>query len=250
MSESRDISVSAYLNMADQEFKEIFNPKVRTTSVNLLNYEVKTLSSKLDDEIEEATEKEDYPTAAVLKKLKDEMENISDEAESLTANDVTGKAYPIEDKKRKIAQEIDAATKHKRIQLAKDFYFKKKEECNEMINDNGNDYERKAYNNVEADEPSFLSTNSPLKIQEKTDELNKIIVQIRWRTPDFLIEIFNWLKTELTKMNNPSQAKSLIDAGKFAIESKNWDRLKEIDYGLIDLLPDGERKQATTKIGF
>ncbi len=250
MSESRDFTVDAYLNMADQEFKGIFNPKQRTTSIELLNYEVKELSEKLETEIEEAARKEDYETAETLRKLKEEMEDVSKEAESLTSNDVTDKPYQIEDKKRKIAQEIDAATKHKRIQLAKDIYFKKKRECLDKINEHGNDYERKVYNNIEANEPVFLATNSPLKIQEKTDELNKIIVQIHWRTPDFLIDVFNWLKTELPKMNDASKAKSLIDAGKFAIESQNWDRLKEIDYDLIDLLPDGDKKQMNTKIGF
>jgi molecular chaperone DnaK len=51
-------------------------------------------------------------------------------------------------------------------------------------------------------------------------------------------------------MNDQRQAKSLVDAGKFAIESQNWDRLKEINYGLIDLLPRGAKEQIATKIGF
>jgi molecular chaperone DnaK len=42
----------------------------------------------------------------------------------------------------------------------------------------------------------FLSTNSPIKIQEKSDELQSIIGKIRWRNPDFLTGIFQyWLKT-------------------------------------------------------
>ncbi len=251
MSESRDISVFAYLNMADQEFKGIFNPQYRTTSVKLLKYEVEVLSNKLNDEIEEALKMEEYETANALSKLKDEMLNISSQTGDLTANDSTDKPYQIEDKKRKLTQEIDLATKNKRIQIAKEIYTKKKKECKEWIDNNGNDYERKIYENIEIDESSFLSTNSPLKIQDKTDELNKIISGIRWRTPSFLSDIFDWLKNELPKMNNPSQAKSLIDAGKFAIESKNWDRLREIDNDLIDLLPDGEKSiKSTFKIGF
>jgi hypothetical protein len=34
-------------------------------------------------------------------------------------------------------------------------------------------------------EPAFFATNSPIKIQEKSDELHSIIIKIRWRTPDF-----------------------------------------------------------------
>lgn len=51
-------------------------------------------------------------------------------------------------------------------------------------------------------------------------------------------------------MNDQSQAKSLIDAGNFAIESENWERLAEINSGLLNLLPKGAEKEATTRIGF
>jgi molecular chaperone DnaK len=45
--------------MADQEFKEIFNPKERHTSIEFLKEQVEDLSEKLELEIQEATDKED-----------------------------------------------------------------------------------------------------------------------------------------------------------------------------------------------
>jgi hypothetical protein len=36
LSESQELTVSAYLTMADQEFKETFNPKERHTPIGLL----------------------------------------------------------------------------------------------------------------------------------------------------------------------------------------------------------------------
>jgi molecular chaperone DnaK len=250
ISDSQDLTASAYLTMADQEFKETFNPKERHMPINLLKEQVEDLFEKLEGEIEEATEKEDYETASALSKLKKEMEVVAEETEGLTSDDVTDKRYQLEDKKRKIAQEIDTATKHKRIQKVREHYFDTKAECLKLIDENGNDHERKTYNDIVAQEEAFMSTNSPIKIQEKSDELQSIIGQIRWRTPDFLTRIFNWLKGEQPKMNDQTQAKSLIDAGKFAVESQNWDRLREINFGLLDLLPRGAKEQVTTKIGF
>lgn len=250
MSESRDLTVSAYLTMSDQDFKNVFNPKSRETNIQLLKDQVEDLSEKLEEEIEQATEKEDYETASALSKLKREMDVVAEETESLTSDDVTDKRYQLEDKKRKIAQEIDSATKHKRIQKVKEHYFETKAECLKLLDDSGNDHERKTYNDIVSQEEAFMSTNSPIKIQEKSDELQSIIGQIRWRTPDFLTGIFNWLKGEQPKMNDQTQAKSLIDAGKFAVESQNWDRLREINFGLLDLLPRGAKEQITTKIGF
>jgi molecular chaperone DnaK len=250
VSESRALTLSVYLNMIDQEFKMPFNLNLRDVSIDLLQVQMADLFSRLEDEIEEATNKQEFETAGSLTRLKKELEFIKDEANSLSDNDVTNKRYQLEDKKRKIAQEIDTATKNKRISLAKEQYFSTKKRCNEHIDDNGNDYERKAFKSIESQENTFLTSNSIIRIQEKIDELQKIIVSIRWRTPELLKEIFNWLKTQQPKMNNQSQAKSLIDAGKFAIESENWVRLKEINSDLFDLLPEDSREEGTTRIGF
>lgn len=250
ISESRDITISAYLNMADQEFKQTFNPKERHTPIEFLKEQVEDLSEKLEQEIEEATEKEDFETAGALSKLKKEMEVVSEETESLTSDDVTDKRYQLEDKKRKIAQEIDSATKNKRLQQVKAQYYETKDECLKMLDQNGNDHERKTFNDIVAQESAFFATNSPLKIQEKSDELYSIIAKIRWRTPAFLKDIFQWCKNNQTRMNDQAQAKSLIDAGNFALESQNWERLSEINSGLLNLLPRGAEKEATTRIGF
>ena len=250
ISESRDLSISAYLNMADQEFKQTFNPKERHIPIQELKGQVEDLSEKLELEIQEATDKEDYETAGALDKLKKEMETVSEETENLTNDDVTDKRYQLEDKKRKIAQEIDSATKNKRMQQVKAHYYEIKEECLKMLDENGNDHERKTYNDIVAQENAFFATNSPLKIQEKSDEMHSILSRIRWRTPEFLTGIFQWCKSNQTKMNDQAQAKSLVDAGNFAIESQNWERLSEINRGLLNLLPKGAEKEATTRIGF
>jgi molecular chaperone DnaK len=251
ITESRDLTISIYLNMADQEFKQTFNPKVRHTPIDYLKDDVLTLSESLDLEIQEATAKEDYETAGALNKLKKEMDTVSEETKNLTNDDVTDKRYQLEDKKRKIAQEIDSATKNKRIQQVKAHYFQLKDECSEMLDENGNDHERKTYNDIVAQEEAFFATNSPLKIQEKSDELHAIVGKMKWRNPEFLKGIFQYCKNNQARMNDAEEAKSHIDAGNFAIASENWDRLKEINFNLLDLLPSGTKDKITsTRIGF
>jgi molecular chaperone DnaK len=251
ITESRDLTISIYLNMADQEFKQTFNPKVRHTPIDYLKDDVLTLSESLDLEIQEATAKEDYETAGALSKLKKEMDTVSEETENLTNDDVTDKRYQLEDKKRKIAQEIDSATKNKRIQQVKAHYFEIKEECLQMLDENGNDHERKTYNDIVAQEDAFFATNSPLKIQEKSDELHAIVGKMKWRNPEFLKGIFQYCKNNQARMNDAEEAKSHIDAANFAIASENWDRLREINFNLLDLLPSGTKDKITsTRIGF
>ncbi|MEI6846432.1 MAG: Hsp70 family protein [Chlorobiaceae bacterium] len=250
ISESRDIEISGYVCMTDQEFKTTFNFTKRNTPIEFLKEQVLDLSEKLDLELQESTDNEDYETASALHKLKNEMQAVSHETERLTTDDVTDKRYQLEDKKRKIAQEIDSATKNKRIQQVKAHYKEIKEECKNMLDANGNDHEHKAYNDIVLQESAFFATNSPLKIQEKSDEMHFILSRIRWRTPEFLSDIFNWCKNNQTRMNDHTQAKSLIDAGNFAIESQNWERLSEINRGLLNLLPRNAENEAITRIGY
>ena len=51
-------------------------------------------------------------------------------------------------------------------------------------------------------------------------------------------------------MNDQVQAKSLFEAGRFSLQNQNWERLREINYGLLDLLPRGTRDEINHKIGF
>lgn len=251
MSESRDLTISAYLTMADQEFKQIFNPKERHLPVEALIEQIDELSEKLDTEIQDAESREDYETAKKLGDVRKKMEEVTIQVSNLTSDDVTDKRYQLEDQKRKIAQEIDNATKDKRVQIAKAEYYEVKERCLELLNEHGNDHERKIFKDIVVHEAAFLSSQSPMKVQELTDQLQAVIVQILWRTPQFLLLIFKDLvQNHRAQFNDQNQAKSLIEAGKFAIQSENWDRLGEINQGLINLLPRSAQRTITTKIGF
>jgi molecular chaperone DnaK len=238
MSESRELSVSAYLTIADQEFKNIFGVVDRHITTPILKKQVSELSEKLETEISEATEREDYETAKNLQSLKKQMTEIQTQSEKLSIDDITDNRYQLEDRKRKVAQEIDNATKDKRTQVAKNEYLETKEKCSELINSNGNDYERKVFSNITNREQSFLSSNSPLKIHEATDELHTVIIQILWRTPEFLIAVFKDLaQNERVRMNDQQQATLLIEAGVNTIKENNWEKLGEINHRLISLLP-------------
>ena len=252
ISESRDLTISAYLTMADQEFKQIFNPKERHTPINVLVEQVEELSEKLETEISEATEREDYETAKNLQSLKKQMTEIQTQSEKLSTDDITDNRYQLEDRKRKVAQEIDNATKDKRTQVAKNDYLETKEKCAELVNDNGNDYERKVFNDIVSREKAFLTSSSPLKIQEATDELHTLIIQILWRTPEFIVGIFKDLaQNQRVRMNDQQQAGMLIEAGVKSIKENDWEKLGEVNQRLLNLLPKSLQDQVKQgKIGF
>ena len=251
MSESRDLKVIVYIPMSDQQFTEVFNPSQRHLPVSKLQEEVKTLSGTLTTEISEAVEREDYETANTLTNLQKKVDELVDNSNKLTSDDSTDDKFKFENKKREIAQEIDNATRDKRIAVLKIKYNEDKEWCKKIIDENGNDHDHKIFNEIVGREQAFLNSITPVKIMEAIDELLSLGSNILWRTPAFLEGRFKRLIEKPQLFNDQEQAKSLIEAGNLAITNKNHDRLKEVNWGLISLLPKNVQQEAKTgKIGF
>ena len=251
MSESRDLKVTVYIPMSDQQFSEVFNPSQRHLPVGKLQDEVETLNEKLEIEIEEAVDREDYETAEQLTSLKKKVDALVMNSNSLTSDDVTIKMYQLENTKREIAQEIDNATRDKRISALKIKYNEDKDWCKKIVDENGNDHDHKIYGEIIGREQVFLNSITPVKIMEAIGELIDLGSNILWRTPDFLVARFRRLIEKPQLFNDQEQSKSLIEAGNLAITNKNFDRLREINWGLISLLPKSSQQDAKIgKIGF
>lgn len=251
MSESRDLKVTVYIPMSDQQFSEVFNPSQRHLPVGKLQDEVETINEKLEIEIEEAVDREDYETAEQLTSLKKKVDALVMNSNSLTSDDVTIKMYQLENTKREIAQEIDNATRDKRISALKIKYNEDKDWCKKIVDENGNDHDHKIYGEIIGREQVFLNSITPVKIMEAIGELIDLGSNILWRTPDFLVARFRRLIEKPQLFNDQEQSKSLIEAGNLAITNKNFDRLREINWGLISLLPKSSQQDAKIgKIGF
>ena len=250
MTESRDLAITAYLTMIDQEFKQVFTPKVRATSVALVQREAKDLNQKIGSEIEAAEEREDYETAGVLKKLRKEAGDLGTEAGELTRDDVTDKKYQLEDRKRRLAQQLHDATRERRIAEIRAEYQEEKELCHSLIEEHGNDQERKYLRDVEMQEPALLGSDNATRIQELTDRLLSIRVGILWRLPAYLTRLFSNLEQQSTRMNNQDQAAILIQGGRKYIQAQDWSQLRTVNQELMNLLPREIQETVSKKIGF
>jgi len=251
MTESRDLTVTAYLTMIDQEFRGVFTPKTRTTSVDLVQQESTTLKQKIALELREAEEREDFEMAAALKKLRKEAGDLSGEADDLTQGDVTDKKYQLEDRKRKLAQQFDEATRDKHLSELRADYQGEKDECRELVEEHGNDQEWKYFQDVEALEAAALSSGQRQRVQELIDRLSNIRFGILWRLPVFLQGVFQNMERQAPRMNNQEQADFLVQEGRKALQKQDWNALRSINNQLINLLPRREQQAAQTgKIGF
>lgn len=241
MSESRDLTISAFLNGTGQEFSQVFTPKQREVSSQMLASEILMLETKLQSEIEDANKTGSKDTAANLEKVLGGVQDLIGNAADLAADDVTDKKYQLEDKKRKLAQEMYELTSGKRVVQAKAKYVEVKTEVQEIVRETGNDRERHAVAEIVAREQSFINSSSPEKIREVTEELEGIKWRILMRTPEFVRGMFTYLAERRASMNDQIQATQLIENGKRAMERDDIDGLNQINHRLWDLMPSQEK---------
>ena len=241
MSESRDLTVSAFLNGTGQEFSQVFSQKERQVSTQMLASEILMLESKIKEEIDEAA-------ASGNRKVVDDLESVDHEVQSLimtagaiAEDDVTDKKFQVEDQKRRLAQRVYEITSGKRVDKARAAYQEAKSELQSLVRESGNDRERHVLSEIVAREQAFINSSSPEKIQAVTDELGAIRWQILMRSPDFLTGMFHHLSERRASMNDQIQATQLIENGKRAIQRDDISALQQINARLWELMPSGEK---------
>ena len=247
MSESRDLTVSSYVNATGQEFSQVFDPKPRAVPVDTLASEVNMLEARLSNEIEDAEESENYQVVEGLKKLQGEIDELVGEAALLKIDDVTDDRFKLEDKKRRLAQKIHQLTSGKKLEQAKIEYREVKGEVMAMVNQLGDDRERHQLEELLAREHAVVTSTNVEKVEIATSVFNSLRFAILARTPDFLVGMFEHLLTRRTAMNDQLQAKNLIDAGRRYANIEDWDNLRIINGRLWDLLPQPEQQSSEFK---
>lgn len=242
MSESRDLTVSAYVNATGQEFSDVFGPKPRAVPVDTLASEISMLETRLENEIEEAEENENYEVVEDLKLLQGEVDELVGEATLLRIDDVTDDRFKLDDKKRRLAQRIHQLTSGKKLEQAKIDYQQAKVDATAMVNQLGDDRERHQLEELLAREHAISTSTSVEKVEDETSKLNRLRFQILGRSPRFITSMFEHLVENRTAMNDQLQAKSLIDAGRNYVATEDWDNLRTVNGRLWDLLPRTEQQ--------
>lgn len=242
ISESRDLTVSAFVNGTGQEFSQVFDPKPRAVPVRMLATEILALETKLQNEQSDAEANKNHDAAEKLEKLVDQVQSLIVASGKMSDDDSTDDRFKIEDQKRKIAQEMFSATASKRLDIAKTEYAETKDSVAELISENGNDREKHLLAEIIAKEQSFMKSTNPDKISSYTSELSSLQFQILARMPKFLIGMFEHLVDKRASMNDQIQAKQLIDNGKRLVASESWEDLRIVNARLWELMPSQDQK--------
>ena len=242
ISESRNLTVSAYVNGTGQEFSQVFKGTARQVDPRLLASEVIQLEAKIQSEADEASANDNQDAAERLQKLLGKVHALMSECGALSSDDVTDDRFKLEDQKRRVAQELFELTSSKRLDAAKAAYVEAKQAISLLVEESGNDKERHQLRQSLAREQTFINSTNPERVEAATRELERIRWPILMRIPDFLAGMFEHLTERRAAMNDQVQAKQLFENGKRHIESGAWEDLRQVNGRLWELLPNDERE--------
>jgi len=250
ISESRDLTISAYISMIDQEFTEIFNPKNRVVNVPDLSDDIDILSHELKESVKFAKNSNNYEKLEELYTIQVNLNKLEKEIKSIDIDDTTDKRYQVEDRKRIVAQEYYKTIKDDKIEILKKQYLDIKSEVEVLIPQYGDYGEKVYFNDLVEKENIYLNLKNITKLEELHNEMDSLRYQLLWNEPNFIKDAFHWAREEGHHFKNQSRANSLIGEGLKHLNSNNLDDLSNITRELIGLMSRYEQEKMSNKIGF
>ncbi|MBC7863133.1 MAG: hypothetical protein IAF38_09175, partial [Bacteroidia bacterium] len=214
-------------------------------NISKLIDEVNDVSGLAQSEVQEAEEKEDYEMAASLSEIVFEADELKDKLKKLKEDDVTDLRYQLEDKKRQLAQKFDQLVKDKKLIGLKTEYFEAKEYTISVVENKGNESDKKKLKDILDKEKAFLQSENILYIRDIISKFGELTWRISERNPDFYYGVYINLCSEeyRNKYTNKNRAEELIAQGEKAMERQNATELRAIVYNLWHLLPETARNK-------
>jgi len=238
ISESRDLTITAYISMIDKEYRHVFSPSVRTVNIARLTEETAYLLRTAQKNLDELIKAEQYEQSQVLHETVAELEQVQAKLAMLTEDDVTDVKYQLDDQKRKLALIIDTNNKDQRNLQLKEHYFGLKQYCAMLLAQGPPNAElSKRYNVITANEQEWLAVDSSSYLKRKIDELDYLHWQIRRRDVDYMISVYlHYAMKPDGEYKDARLAKELKKRGDDALTRKNLEEITSIVYKLYDQL--------------
>jgi molecular chaperone DnaK len=252
ISESRDLTVSVFLSMTDQEFKEVFSPTSRNVSLTRLNEELNVLERNVSREFHNLQDTEDYEQLQVVADMRREVEAIKVELASAEKSMNSDLKYHLEERKRRVAQKFDTLESEGKGSQEKTRYLDEKRYTLELF-EKYPDMERRfrsKYDQIVSSEEEMMKSDMVHFVRVKADELQSLNHEIGWESNEHVERLFfhykHWLIQEYT---DQKRAKQLIEAGDEALDKGRLNEVKSILNQLHALLPKELKEQTIQGTG-
>jgi len=106
ISESRDVKVTAYLSLIDQELENTFTPSSFNVSKNILLAELQNIETNIQKKHDHFMNQEDFTSLGNLQKIQNEIDELKISVNNLSDDDSTDLKYQLEIRKRELGQKV------------------------------------------------------------------------------------------------------------------------------------------------
>lgn len=244
ISESRDITVTAYISMIDAEFKQVFNPSVRSVNLKRVEEEVDFLWRVAKRQLDKFLDKEMFEEGTVVQKAIEELEEMRKTLRRLGPDDVTDVKYQLDDQKRKLAQVIEGAEKGDRLTILKEEYFAKKEGYRALVERSGDKEMLRQWEAIGARDGEWLNSCSSQFLRLKINEMDRMSWNVRKKDLEHLTGIYVYYAMKRDdEYKNINEIRALRKRGDESLTRKNAEELLNIIYRMDDLLINKDRDE-------
>ena len=240
MSESRDLTITVFLAMTEQEFTNVFSTSEKYVSVSRLKDDVSSLLREMRSELRsEKMRDEENEWLNELRACVVETEKLHARMEKMKETDITDARYEISEARRRISARYDALGQDQRLFTLQADYFQQKEfmEENLPLIDFDRDMLALEYDRIVGDEQQFLKSRSVAILRNKVDALNSLRGKVYASTRHFIISIFlNLSQVDPEQYTKPAIARTLIKQGEGALAQERFEELRSITINLSHLM--------------
>jgi len=250
ISESRDITVTAYISMIDKEFREAFSPSSRTVNLVRMQEEVDYLHRIGQRQLDKFLSKEMYEESAALQEAMIELKAIQQKIGRISPDDVTDTKYQLDDQKRRLAQVIDSAEKGDRNLVLKEEYYAKRESYRFLLEQANDGDLLKRFEALGSEEKEWINTCSTQFLRWKIDEMDRLTWNIKRKDIGYVTNLYLYYAMKPNEAYSSQQEiKALKKRGDEALTRKNADEILGIIYKMYDLLLDKEKDETIKGTG-
>ncbi|MFK7787494.1 MAG: Hsp70 family protein [Crocinitomicaceae bacterium] len=248
VSESRDLTVSVFLSMTDQEFKEVFSPTSRNVSITRMKEELDILERNVNREFRSLESSENYEQLQILVDMREELEEIKAQLANAEKSMNSDLKYHLEERKRRIAQKYDTLESEGKGSKEKSRYLEEKRYTLELF-EKYPDMDRRfrtKFDQIIASEEEMMKSDMVHFARVKADELDNLNREIGWESNEHIEQLFFYYKHALAdQYTDQKRAEKLIESGDEALEKGRLNEVKSIINQLYAMLPKELKEQVT-----
>lgn len=238
MTDSRELQVSAYLVMTQQEFKNVFSVSEKHIDLARLKEQFVDLEREIRHNIKLFSLDQNDVLAIQAHQYINELDRYKEEVQQLTEEDTTDKKYVIAEAIQRISREYDKLGGEDRLQSLRLEYLDLKEQAGQYILsvDFKKEELKQEFGRICQNEASIMRSRNPARLAKEIERLDDFTYKVLMNKLSFLISQFETFKGyDKASYTNYNGAKVIIKQAQKALDAEQYLEFRQQVYNITHL---------------